>query len=119
MKTIIILGVFNAFLLLAIFGLVWYGRKILTKLLYVSESIGDFMIVIDNYAQHLDTINASEAYYGDETIQSLVDHTNAVLDEIQEFESIYSLTTDIDAMNEDNDEEDMYDEEADAIEAAG
>ena len=111
MKTIIILSVFNVLLLLAVFGLIWYGRKILTKLLYVSESIGDFMIVIDNYAQHLDTINASEVYHGDETIQSLVDHTNAVLDEIQEFESIYSLTTDIDAISEE--EEDMDDEETD------
>ena len=107
MKTIIILSVFCAFFATTTIFLFWYVRKILSKLLFVSESIGDFMVVIDNYSNHLETVYGMETYYGDDTIQGLIEHTKAITEEIEEFESIYSLTTELD---------EDYDEEEDEIE---
>ena len=104
MKTVIILSVFCAFFAITTIFLFWYVRKILSKLLFISENIGDFMVVIDNYANHLETVYNMETYYGDDTIQGLIEHTKAITEEIEEFESVYSLTTDLD-------EEYEYDEE--------
>ena len=81
--------------------------------MYVSETMGDFLVVIDNFSDHLETINTMETYYGDETLQSLVEHTRAVVEEIEHFESIYSLTTDLsEEGDEDEQEEDLADDEA-------
>tara|TARA_R100000008_G_scaffold86602_1_gene80412 strand:- start:2227 stop:2583 length:357 start_codon:yes stop_codon:yes gene_type:complete len=113
MKTVIILSVLCFFFFSTTAFLVWYIRGILSKLLYVSESMGDFMIVVDNYANHLDTVYNMETFYGDETLQSLLQHTAAVVEEIEQFESIYTLTTDLEAeQDEPDDEEELpYDDE--------
>ena len=112
MKTIIILSVVCAFFALSTIFLIWYVRSILSKLLYISESIGDFVVVLDNYANHLDTVYNMETYYGDETLQSLVEHTKVVVEEIEYFESIYTLTTTIE---EDEEEEEDFEEKAEEI----
>jgi hypothetical protein len=110
MKTIVVLSVFCVAFAAAMVFLIWYIRKILNELLYISENIGDFLVVIDNYAEHLETVYNMETYYGDETIQGMIEHTKAVVEEISQFESIYSLTTDLE---EDTEYEDEVGEEID------
>tara|TARA_R100001082_G_scaffold109815_1_gene87918 strand:- start:7675 stop:7917 length:243 start_codon:yes stop_codon:yes gene_type:complete len=76
--------------------------------------MGDFLVVIDNYASHLNSVYEMEMFYGDETLESLMKHTQAVVDEVEQFSSIYSLTTDLseqeegDELDEDTEE---YEEE--------
>lgn len=105
MKTIVILSVFCAFFAMTTIFLVWYIRKIITKLLFISENIGDFVVVVDNYASHLESVYNMETFYGDETIQGLIEHTKEVVTEAEEFESIYSLTTDLEEYDEDDEDE--------------
>ena len=83
--------------------LVWYVRKILNELLYVSENMGDFLVVIDNYAEHLETVYNMETYYGDETIKFLMSHTKSLLEMLDDYEDIYSITVPI--LEEEFDEE--------------
>ena len=116
MKTVIILSILCTFFLISTVLLLWYVRGILSKLLYISESMGDFMIIIDNYANHLDTVYSMETYYGDETLQSLLEHTNVVAGEIEQFESIYTLTTDLE--DTEGEEEELYDDEEDEHQSA-
>lgn len=105
MKTIVILSVFCAFFAMTTIFLIWYIRKIITKLLFISENIGDFVVVVDNYASHLESVYNMETFYGDETIQGLIEHTKEVVTEAEEFESIYSLTTDLEEYDEDDEDE--------------
>ena len=105
MKTIVILSVFCAFFAMTTIFLVWYIRKIITKLLFISENIGDFVVVVDNYASHLESVYNMETFYGDDTIQGLIEHTKEVVTEAEEFESIYSLTTDLEEYDEDDEDE--------------
>ena len=105
MKTIVILSVFCAFFAMTTIFLIWYVRKIITKLLFISENIGDFVVVVDNYASHLESVYNMETFYGDETIQGLIEHTKEVVTEAEEFESIYSLTTDLEEYDEDDEDE--------------
>ena len=43
--------------------LLWYIRKMLTKLLYVSDSIGSLLVSAKDFSNHLDGLHAMEMYY--------------------------------------------------------
>ncbi len=107
MKLIVSLSIICALTTITTGLLIWYLRGVLSKLLYVSESMGDFLVVIDNYASHLSSVYDMEMFYGDETIEALMKHTQAVVDEVEEFSSIYSLTTDMSEDKEDEEGEEL------------
>ena len=44
----------------------------------VSDNIGDLVEIIDNYRKHLKKVYELEAFYGDETLKFLMDHTGAI-----------------------------------------
>ena len=44
----------------------------------ISDNIGDLVEIIENYGKHLKKVYELDAFYGDETLQFLMDHTNAV-----------------------------------------
>ncbi len=83
--------------------LIWYIRKMLQKLLYVSDSIGTLMVSAKNFSTHLDRLHAMEMYYGDETLGSLIKHAKEVIEDIREFEDIYTLTNE--GLEEDEEQE--------------
>ena len=89
--------------LLLVFS-VWYIRKILIKLLFVSEHIGDFTIKMIEFKEHLQTVNQLETYYGDVTLENLLRHSKAIETEVQKFVAIYSITTEIEQDYEIDDE---------------
>ena len=72
--------------------LIWYIRKMLQKLLFVSDNIGDFLENIDEFSKHLSGIHELEMFYGDETLTGLIKHSKEIVENIKEFEEIYSLT---------------------------
>lgn len=119
MKLIIGLSVLSFVLFLTTTLLVWYMRKILTKLLYVSESMGDFLMTIDSYAEHLDSVYNLEMFYGDETLEHLMKHTESVIDEVEKFSDIYSLTTDLTEDEDAEQEEDFENYDSDEESTAG
>jgi len=83
--------------------LIWYIRKMLSKLLYVSDSIGDLLVSAKNFSSHLDGLHEMETYYGDETLGGLIRHSKQVIEDIKEFEDIYTLTND--GLEEDEEQE--------------
>ena len=119
MKLIIGLSVLSFVLFFTTALLVWYMRKILTKLLYVSESMGDFLITVDSYAEHLDSVYNLEMFYGDETLEHLMKHTESVIGEIEKFSDIYSLTTELTEDEEAEQEEDFENYDSDQEGAPG
>ena len=92
MKLIVSLSIICALTTITTGLLIWYLRGVLSKLLYVSESMGDFLVVIDNYASHLGSVYEMEMFYGDQTLQSLMDHAKSFDEQLETFEYIYSLT---------------------------
>ncbi len=75
----------------------------LSKLLYVSDSIGDLLTSAKNFSSHLDGLHEMETYYGDETLGGLIRHSKQVIEDIKEFEDIYTLTND--GLEEDEEQE--------------
>tara|TARA_Y100000034_G_scaffold93791_1_gene113566 strand:- start:5156 stop:5461 length:306 start_codon:yes stop_codon:yes gene_type:complete len=67
----------------------WYIRKILYKLLFVSDNIDELLESARNFSEHLERIYNMETYYGDEVIKNLVEHSKGLVIELGEFEKIY------------------------------
>jgi len=65
--------------------LVWYVFNMLRLNVLVYESVRLIKERIVSYGNHLDKINSMETYYGDTTIQSMVDHTKQIVGNLDEF----------------------------------
>lgn len=80
---------FSALLNVAVFV---YARSAISRLLYVSEELGDLKTMVDSFANHVESIYQMEMYYGDQTLQGLIDHAQSFNEQLETFEFIYSLT---------------------------
>ena len=87
---------------------IWYIRKLLTKVLFVSQNLTDLVDVLETYRNHLRKIYSMEMFHGDETIKFLIQHTNSLLDVLEDYSDIYLMTEPI-ALDEEDEE--SYDDE--------
>lgn len=76
-------------------------------------------MTIDSYAEHLDSVYNLEMFYGDETLEHLMKHTESVIDEVEKFSDIYSLTTDLTEDEDAEQEEDFENYDSDEESTAG
>ena len=90
--------------------LLWYTSKVLAKLLYTSDNLGDLYIVFRMYEDFVGSLYQMEMFYGEPILQELFDKTRLVREEMEKFEEIYSLTTDTERIEEDLKEELMDDD---------
>ena len=91
--------------------LIWYIREILTKLLFVSENQQHLSEALASFANHLDSIYELETFYGDEQLAALIKHMKTVTEEIEEYESIYTLLEDEEEEGEELDATEEKEEE--------
>ena len=98
-----------AALILSVIGnffCIWYIRKLLAKVLFVSQNLTDLVDLLETYRNHLGKLYSMEMYYGDETMQFLIQHTNSLLDVLEDYSDIYLMTEPM-ALEED---EESYEE---------
>ena len=77
----------------------------------VSDNLGDLVEIIDNYRKHLSDVYQLDSFYGDETLQSLMTHTNAVRALLEEqYGDVINITDPIEY--EINEEEENAEEES-------
>jgi len=80
--------------------LVWYLAKVLSKLLYTSDNIGDLYITFRMFEDFVSSLYDMQMFYGEPIIEELIVKTRLVTEELETFEEIYSLTTDIEPLEE-------------------
>jgi len=90
---------------LANVGLILYVRATLLRLLYVSEELGDLQDMINSFANHVKKVYELEMFYGDQTLQALMEHAISFNEQLETFEFIYSIT------EEDREEKELTKEE--------
>ena len=81
--------------------LIWYLFKVLSKLLYTSDNLGDLYVVLRLYEDFVLSVLNMDMYYGEPIIEEMVNKTKVVREEIEKFAEIYSLTTDVELLEED------------------
>lgn len=111
MDTLVPLGIVLAISITANIFMFWYIRNLLSKMLFISENLGDLTSMIEAYSEHLKGVYSLDMYHGDETIQFLMSHTTSLVEMLEEYEDIYSITIPIQEDDElANDEEDSQQE---------
>ena len=83
----------------------WFIRNILTKLLFVSNNLGEVNDVMLRFTEHLEAVHSMETFYGDQTLQSLLEHSTLVADMLQEFDEIYTIADGYDNLGAEEQEE--------------
>jgi len=98
--------VFNA-------GILAYARTVVRRLLFVSEELGDLQNMIDSFAKHTKSVYELDMFYGDATLEHLMNHAISFNEQLETFEFIYSLTEQKE-IKENEDEELLNDTEEEA-----
>jgi hypothetical protein len=93
-------------------GLFFYTRAVVTRLLSLSEELGDLQYMIDSFAKHTKAVYELDMFYGDQTLQYLMEHAVSLNEQLENFEHIYSLIEkDEEGTVEDTEEEEDAEEE--------
>tara|TARA_Y100001938_G_C7890032_1_gene329348 strand:- start:248 stop:556 length:309 start_codon:yes stop_codon:yes gene_type:complete len=86
---------------------IWYIIKLLKQLIFVSENIETMIDVAKEFSTHLKSLHEMQTFYGDETLQSLIKHSEYTIDEIEKFEYVFSpITKEEEEIDEEEKEED-------------
>ena len=95
----------------------WQSRD----LTIVSDNIGDLVEILENYRKHLKKVYELDAFYGDETLSFLLDHTNAVRTILEEqYGDVTSITDPIEyEIQEEEDGEETSEEKEKHVLYAG
>ena len=78
MSSTIILAIVLVLSLLFNILMVWYSRQLTSKLTFIYDNIGEVSEIIANYRVHLTNVYSMEMFYGDETLQHLLKHTQSI-----------------------------------------
>jgi len=80
--------------------LIWYVSKVLAKLLYTSDNLGDLYIIFHSYEKFVSGLYEMDMFYGEPILEELMKKTKLIREELERFEDIYSLTTDVEILEE-------------------
>ena len=85
---------------------IWQSRELAD----ISDGLGDLVEIITSYRNHLNDVYQLDSFYGDETLQGLMAHTNAVRSLLEEqYGNVINITDpieyEIEEVNEDGEEE--------------
>ena len=105
METSIIFGLVAAFSIIAnliVFRLALWQSKELSE---VSDNLGDLVEIIEAYSNHLRDVYQLDAFYGDENLEALMKHTNAVRALLEEqYGEVINITDPIEYQFEEEEE---------------
>ncbi len=73
-------------------GVFIYARAAIIQLLTVSEELGDLQQMTNAFAAHTKAVYEMDMFYGDQTLQTLMEHAASFNEQLETFEYIYSLT---------------------------
>tara|TARA_R100001163_G_C5057864_1_gene194418 strand:- start:1703 stop:2044 length:342 start_codon:yes stop_codon:yes gene_type:complete len=111
-KIEIILSAILAISIIINIGVLTYARAAIVQLLFVSEELGDLYEMFNGFSNHLEDISNLEMFYGDETVNGLLEHSRSLQEQFETFEYIFSLTEEQKQKQNKNDTEEKDKEEA-------
>ena len=83
-----------------------YSRNVTGRLTLIAEEIDDIRQAATSFSSHVRSVYEMEMFYGDQTLQSLMNHAGEFRDYMNGFDYVYLLD-----QQEQNDEETQSEEE--------
>jgi len=71
-------------------GFIWYIKQLLNRIENIDSDIDELFSNLENFASHANSIYELEMFYGDETLRSLLAHSQDVTKQIVDFKIKYS-----------------------------
>ena len=71
--------------------LIWYARQLLRQLWSFTNDVDDINESMASFVTHLEGIYELETFYGDTTLQNLIRHSKALIEEMKNFKIAYTL----------------------------
>jgi hypothetical protein len=68
-----------------------YSRQVLLKIYKASEEASDIFTQLDTFHEHIQSVHEMPVFYGDETLQGLLDHSKELLEFLAKYEEVYSF----------------------------
>lgn len=85
---------------------IYYSITCAKKLMIVANNLFSIRDEIEVFRSHVEAIHETEMYYGDTTLQGLIEHTKDMVAELDKYEDIFTFT-----VEENNNEELEFEED--------
>ena len=69
----------------------WYLSNLLKRFVFLSENLSDLLTLVSNYGTHLKRLYEMEAFYGEPTLEHLINHTKDLIEILKDYEDVYSI----------------------------
>jgi len=69
-----------------------YMRRVLLRVYNASEEASVIFTRLDTFREHLNSVYKMPTFYGDETLNALLQHVKDLTDFLMQYENIYSFT---------------------------
>ena len=90
-ETVLALSLAVTILFLCLAVMTWYAFTLLRKLWRLSANIDEAQFVIANFKNHIEAVYGLETFYGDPTLQQLLEHAESVTQTLETYEDMYSV----------------------------
>ncbi len=70
----------------------WYIKTSIDRFRLISEEVSEIFTMLDAYKEHLNSVYEMPTFYGDQTLQSLLDHSKDMVEYIKKYEEVYSFS---------------------------
>jgi predicted nucleotidyltransferase len=67
-------------------------HRVSTRIRYFIANIEETFFSVESYREHLEKVYALDAYHGDDTLQSLLEHSRELSNFLGESQQVFSLT---------------------------
>jgi hypothetical protein len=71
--------------------LIWYCRQLAKQFVFFTRNVSDLEAALGDFDSHLKGVHELETFYGDETLQGLIEHSRAIVGQIGDFYDGFSL----------------------------
>ena len=80
-----------AVLILMVALLLFALYRVNSRVEYFISNLEETFFSIESYREHLEMVYGLETYYGDDTLQSLLEHSNQLSEFLRESQQVFSL----------------------------
>jgi len=70
----------------------WYTVRLLRKLFFISESLGDLFLIFKAYYGFANSLFNMDMFYGEPIIEELVKKTRLVMNELETYRDVFEYT---------------------------
>tara|TARA_R110002110_G_scaffold277436_1_gene492649 strand:+ start:1094 stop:1393 length:300 start_codon:yes stop_codon:yes gene_type:complete len=87
-------------LLVLVAASVWFNIFLLRRLIRINENLDNTLDFLNDYLSHIKDVYKLERFYGDEILNELLEHTQEMAEEVENFIKQYEQTQEDPAQTE-------------------